>query len=93
MPAGHFFAERALVRDELMIAIITGMSRRNADFDEIIRGYREVEITTTGEKTTGPLGDADAAVEILNAGGGSQFNRSRCVTSRAASAMIGGLSA
>ena len=44
----------------------TSQSRNNADFDEVIRGYRTVEDTQTGERTSVKLGDAHDIVDTLN---------------------------
>ncbi len=41
-------------------------SRSNTDFDETIRGYRTVEDTTTGERTSVDLGNVHDVVEHLN---------------------------
>jgi hypothetical protein len=41
-------------------------SRTNADFDEVIRGYRTVEDTSTGEHTSVDLGKVDDVVNKLN---------------------------
>jgi hypothetical protein len=41
-------------------------SRSNDNFDEIIRGYRTVEDTQTGEKTSVDLGNVDGIVDNLN---------------------------
>lgn len=40
--------------------------RTNADFDEVIRGYRTVEDTTTGERAETDLGTVHRTVEKLN---------------------------
>jgi hypothetical protein len=40
--------------------------RSNADFDEIINGYRDVEDTGTGDKTAVDLGNVDGVVNKLN---------------------------
>jgi hypothetical protein len=40
--------------------------RSNANFDEIIRGYRTVEDTATGDKTSVDLGNVDQIVNTLN---------------------------
>jgi hypothetical protein len=42
-------------------------ARSNANFDEIIRGYRTVEDTSTGNRTSVDLGNAHQVVENLNA--------------------------
>jgi hypothetical protein len=47
-------------RDELI------RDRCNADFDEVIIGYRTVYDTETGEKTSVNLGDVDGIVNALN---------------------------
>ena len=41
-------------------------SRSNADFIEVIRGYRSVEDTTTGDKTSVDLGNVNGVVDKLN---------------------------
>jgi hypothetical protein len=41
-------------------------SRSNADFDEVIRGYRTVENTPTGDRTSVDLGNVDRIVDNLN---------------------------
>ena len=41
-------------------------SRRNDNFDELIRGYRTVEDTQTGEKRSMDLGNVDKIVDDLN---------------------------
>jgi hypothetical protein len=41
-------------------------SRSNADFDEVIRGYRTVEDTSTGERASVDLGNAHDIVNKLN---------------------------
>ena len=41
-------------------------SRSIDDFDEVIRGYRTVQDTTTGEKTQVDLGHVDQIVDRLN---------------------------
>ncbi|HEY1628562.1 MAG TPA: hypothetical protein VGF52_01815, partial [Tepidisphaeraceae bacterium] len=43
-------------------------SRSNDNFDEIIRGYRTVEDTQTGEKSSVDLGNVDNIVDNLNRG-------------------------
>jgi hypothetical protein len=43
-------------------------ARSNDNFDEIIRGYRTVEDTETGDKTSVDLGNVDQVVNSLNAG-------------------------
>jgi hypothetical protein len=43
-------------------------SRSEDNFDEIIRGYRTVEDTQTGEKTSVDLGNVDGVVDELNKG-------------------------
>ena len=40
----------------------TVRDRSNADFDEVIRGYRDVEDTGTGDKTAVDLGNVDGVV-------------------------------
>ena len=40
--------------------------RSNANFDEIIRGYRTVEDTATGQRTSVDLGNVDQIVDNLN---------------------------
>ena len=42
--------------------------RSNADFDEVIRGYRTVEDTETGNRTSVDLGNVDQIVDGLNQG-------------------------
>jgi hypothetical protein len=42
------------------------VARRNDDFDEVIRGYRTVEDTRTGEKSSVNLGNVDKIVDDLN---------------------------
>jgi hypothetical protein len=44
----------------------TIQSRSEDNFDEIIRGYRTVEDTQTGEKTSVDLGNVDGIVDNLN---------------------------
>ncbi len=44
----------------------TQQARTNADFDEVIRGYRTVENTSTGERTSVNLGNVDKIVDTLN---------------------------
>ena len=46
----------------------TETSKSNADFDEVIRGYRTVQDTTTGEKTQVDLGNVDKIVDEMNRG-------------------------
>jgi hypothetical protein len=46
----------------------TSIDKRHADFGEVIRGYRTVEDTTTGERKEVPLGDAKEIVGTLNEG-------------------------
>ncbi len=41
-------------------------SRSNANFDEVIRGYRTVEDTSTGNRTSVDLGNVHQVVENLN---------------------------
>jgi hypothetical protein len=41
-------------------------SRSNDDFDEVIRGFRTVEDTNTGEKRSVDLGNVDQIVDNLN---------------------------
>ena len=41
-------------------------SNSNADFDEVIRGYRTVEDTQTGERREANLGYVDQIVEKMN---------------------------
>jgi hypothetical protein len=41
-------------------------ARSNTDFDEVIRGVRDVEDTTTGERASVNLGDVDQIVDHLN---------------------------
>jgi hypothetical protein len=41
-------------------------SRSNTDFDEVIRGYRTVEDTETGDRTSVDLGNVDQIVNNLN---------------------------
>jgi hypothetical protein len=41
-------------------------ARRDDGFDELIRGYRTVEDTTTGEKASVDLGNVDKVVDDLN---------------------------
>jgi len=40
--------------------------RSNTNFDEVLRGYRDVEDTTTGERTSVDLGNVDGVVNSLN---------------------------
>lgn len=40
--------------------------RSNTDFDEVIRGVRDVEDTATGDRTSVNLGDVDQIVDNLN---------------------------
>jgi hypothetical protein len=42
------------------------IERSNANFDEMIRGYRTVEDTATGDKTSVDLGDVHQVVQNLN---------------------------
>jgi hypothetical protein len=41
-------------------------SRSNDDFDEVIRGYRTVEDTSTGNRSSVNLGNVDHVVDTLN---------------------------
>ncbi len=50
-------------------------ARRNDDFDEVLRGYRTVEDTRTGEKTSVTLGNVDKLVEDLNVGDPNRYRQ------------------
>jgi hypothetical protein len=50
-------------------------SRSNDDFDEMIRGYRTVEDTRTGEKKSVDLGNVDNIVDSLNQGDPGRYQQ------------------
>lgn len=47
--------------------------RSNADFDEVIRGYRTVYDTSTGDKSSVDLGSVDGIVNALNEGNPGRY--------------------
>jgi len=49
--------------------------RSSADFDEVIRGYRNVEDTATGERTSVDLGNVDSIVDKLNEGDPGRYKQ------------------
>jgi hypothetical protein len=53
---------KSIQHDELI------QDRSNADFDEVIRGYRTVYDTASGEKTSVDLGSVNGIVNALNEG-------------------------
>jgi hypothetical protein len=53
----------------------TRRARSNDDFDEYVRGYRTVEDTRTGEKTSVDLGNVDRIVDRLNEGDPGRYRQ------------------
>ena len=50
-------------------------TRSNADFDEVIRGYRTMEDTASGNRTTVDLGHIDNVVDKLNEGDPGRYRQ------------------
>jgi hypothetical protein len=61
--------------EQSMRARSESQSKCNADFDEVIRGYRTVEDTNTGERTSVDLGKVDDVVNKLNEGDPGRYKQ------------------
>ena len=81
----QWFAAQQQAHKELMAAYegynraqarnSTIRSRSNDDFDEVIRGYRTVQDTRTGEQRSVDLGNVDIIVDALNRGDPGRYKQ------------------